>query len=372
LGQAVSPLADPKPGSGCGGRWHRPCKHIEMENTPGYLDEPEEGISMAARMRAMTGGSVIRALSGFASLALILGACGGGNAGQNPDAGDATHCGTNIWSAGDTVKHLTVDGLDRQYILHVPAAYTGAGRVPLVVDMHGFGAGGERQEVRSGGWKDKADGEGFIVVFPTGSAIPVEVGISGAEWSAGEGSIPAPSPIDDVAFIRMLVAKIASDGCVDQGQIYATGVSNGGAMAHWLGCEAAGLFAAIAPVDADIMGHPCNPSRSLPVVFFRATDDTVAPYGGGQVLPGVIAPGALNSFEEWRAHDGCTGGPTPSNSYCSTYASCAGGSEVVLCSLAPDPGGAAIEHGGSYSYPFANGFKLVDFAWTFLQRFRLP
>jgi poly(3-hydroxybutyrate) depolymerase len=258
----------------------------------------------------MNFGSAIRALSVLASLALIPSACSGDDARQKPDGGD---------SAGGT----------------------------------------------KWGWKDKADGEGFIVIYPTGSPIPGDTGMSGGQWSVGDGS-----SVDDVHFIRMLVAKIASEGCVDPGRIYATGVSNGGAMAHWLGCEAADLFAAIAPVDADIPG-PCNPSRPIPVVFFRATEDTVAPYGG-EVVPGVVASGALSSFEEWRTHDACTGDPIPTNSYCSTYATCDRGSEVVLCSLAPDPGGAALDHGGSYSYPFANGFNLVDFAWTFLQRFSLP
>jgi polyhydroxybutyrate depolymerase len=304
--------------------------------------------------------AVVRALPLLASVALAPGACGGAS-GQKPDGGGSSHCGNNTWASGDTTLHLAAGGLDRQYILHVPPGYTGAERVPLVIDMHGFGGDGTRQEVRSGGWQQKADAEGFIVVFPTGSPIPPEVGTSGAEWSAGDGSIPAPSSVDDVAFIRMLVAKVAFDGCIDLGRVYATGVSNGGAMAHWLGCEAADLFAAVAPVDADIEGHPCNPSRSIPVLFFRATDDTVAPYSG-----------ALSSFEEWRAHDACAGDSVPTNTYCSTYASCDHGSEVVLCSLAPDPGGAAIGHGGSYAYPFANGFKLVDFAWTFLSRFRLP
>jgi polyhydroxybutyrate depolymerase len=315
--------------------------------------------------------SVMRSLSALASLAFVPAACGG-EGGQKPDGGESNHCGNNTWSSGDTTLHLVAGGLDRQYILHVPPGYTGAERVPLVIDMHGFAGDGMRQEIRSGGWQQKADAEGFIVVFPTGSPIPPEVGTSGAEWSAGDGSIPAPSSVDDVAFIRMLVAEVASNGCIDLGRVYATGVSNGGAMAHWLGCEAADLFAAIAPVAADIEGHPCNPTRSIPVVFFRATDDTVAPYGGGEVLPGVIAPGALASFEEWRNHDACTGDPASTNTYCDTYASCNGGSEVVLCSLAPDPGGAPIDHGGSYAYPFANGFKLVDFAWAFLSRFRLP
>lgn len=282
-----------------------------------------------------------------------------------------SYCGANAWSAGDTAFNLTVGGLDRQYILHVPAQYTGSERVPLVVDLHGFGADGARQKNREGGWKEKADREGFIVVFPTGSPIPARVGSSGAEWSAGDGSIPAPSSVDDVAFIRTVVTKITSDGCIDPKRVYATGVSNGGAMVHWLGCEAADLFAAVAPVAADIMGHPCNPSRPIPIVFFRATDDTVATYAGGEVLPGVVGPGALSSFQEWRTHDGCTGDSVPANGYCSSYIDCDGESEVVLCSLAPDPGSAPIDHAGAYAYPFTNGFKLVDFAWAFLSRFRL-
>lgn len=90
-----------------------------------------------------------------------LGACGSTDSEQKPNGGDPNPCPSQIWSAGDTTVQLTVDGLDRQYILHVPPTYTGAERVPLVVDMHGFGAGGTRQETRRGGWREKAEGEGF-------------------------------------------------------------------------------------------------------------------------------------------------------------------------------------------------------------------
>jgi len=301
----------------------------------------------------------------LASLALVPAACGGGNSNAPHPCGSAA-----AW--GDRMVHVTAGGLDRQYILHVPAAYTGGKRVPLVVVMHGFGADGTREANRNPGWTQKADAEGFIVVFPTGSPIPPEAGYSGTEWSAGSGSIPAPSAADDVGFIRTIVAAISAEQCIDPARIYATGESNGGAMAHSLACQAGDLFAAVPAMDADLVGSPCNPSRPMPVLFFRATDDMVAPYGGGEVLPGVITPGALASFQEWSLHDVCPGEPVATNSTCSTYTSCNPGGEIVLCSLAPNPGGPAIDHGGSYTYPFANGFNVIDYAWTFLQRFTLP
>jgi polyhydroxybutyrate depolymerase len=46
-----------------------------------------------------------------------------------------------------------------------------------------------------------------------------------------------------------VVARLQQDACIDAKRIYATGLSNGGAMAHLLGCRAADLFAATAPVS---------------------------------------------------------------------------------------------------------------------------
>jgi polyhydroxybutyrate depolymerase len=51
-----------------------------------------------------------------------------------------------------------------------------------------------------------------------------------------------------VDFVRALIGKVAEVVPVDRRRIYATGLSNGGMMAHRLAAEAAELIAAVAPV----------------------------------------------------------------------------------------------------------------------------
>jgi poly(3-hydroxybutyrate) depolymerase len=59
--------------------------------------------------------------------------------------------------------------------------------------------------------------------------------------------------IDDVAFARALVAKLQTQACIDPKRIYAVGYSLGGGMSIKLACDAADLFAAVAPAAFDLM-----------------------------------------------------------------------------------------------------------------------
>jgi polyhydroxybutyrate depolymerase len=124
--------------------------------------------------------------------------------------------------------------------------------------------------------------------------------------------------VDDEGFLRAVVAKTRADGCIDPKRVYATGLSNGGAMSHLLACRAADVFAATAPVSMGNGTVPCAPARPVSVIMFRGTADPLVPYAGGFI------PGAQADFDQWKALDGCAGAPVPSatNGLCQTHAAC--------------------------------------------------
>ncbi len=88
---------------------------------------------------------------------------------------------------------------------------------------------------------------------------------------------------DDVQYIRDILEDVQKKYPVNSKRIYATGMSNGGFLTHRLGCEAADLFAAIAPVASVLGLQPaaCHPQRDLPVLMIHGKLDPIVFYGGG-------------------------------------------------------------------------------------------
>lgn len=275
---------------------------------------------------------------------------GGGNDGTTP-----VTCPSPALRPGDAVQTLTVQGVSRSYVLHVPAAYDGSKPVPLVVDFHPMPGSG-MQERTSSPYPSQVDPEGALMAFPTGLAGP-----SGNSWNVGPCCVPAA---DDLAFARALVAHAATVACVDGRRIYATGFSMGGGMAHHVACHAADLFAAVAPASFDLLQEnagDCHPARPITVIAFRGSADTLVPYDGGYsaYVPGmpVTFLGAQATFAKWAGLDGCSGAPSaPDGAGCASYSSCAGGVEVVLCTKAGS--------GQVWGDP--------AIAWPVLKRHRLP
>ena len=191
----------------------------------------------------------------------------------------------------------------REFTVHVPRGHHGP--YPLVVLLHG-GGGNARQAMNAYGMNEVADREGFIVAYPNGSGRLDKVLLT---WNAGNCcGYAMDRGVDDVAFIRAMVAEIDRDYGVDRSRIYATGMSNGAMMAYRLGCEAADLFAAIAPV-AGALNIPCRPSDEVAVVIFHGTADEHVPYGGGtgaKAREERVDRPVSYATDVWRKADGCT------------------------------------------------------------------
>jgi polyhydroxybutyrate depolymerase len=210
-------------------------------------------------------------------------------------------------------------------------------------------------EATSSPYPAQTDPDGAVMAFPAGLS-----GSLGTSWNLGTCCVDA----DDVGFARALVADAEKVACIDPKHVYAVGFSLGGGMTQYLGCEAADLFAAVAPAAADLVQETvdmCKPPRPITVITFRGTADTSVKYAGGSVSPNASMPltglGAKASFDKWAQIDQCTGAASAEDKNgCASYTSCAGGVEVILCTKqggGHEPGNASV-------------------AWPVLKRHALP
>jgi len=271
------------------------------------------------------------------------------------DAATVATCPDAKLSAGDFNKTLSVKGVSRSYILHVPSGYKGTSAVPLVVDFHPIGGSATAEEGASP-YKAVADADGAVTVYPNGIQSPN----MGQAWNVG----PCCTTADDTAFARALVAETKKLACINPKRVYAVGFSMGGGMTHYSACHLADVFAATAPAAFDLLTanvDACKPSRPITMVIFRSTGDGVVSYNGANssVVTGmpITFLGAKASFKKWADLDKCTGSPSTEDANgCSTYSTCADGVQVTLCT----------KQGGGHDYGNAT------VGWPILKKYTLP
>lgn len=141
-----------------------------------------------------------------------------------PDAGAAT-------DGGRLGKF--VFGGDRPVTLSVPAAWDPRHPAPLLLVLHGYGSTGQQHEDYFG-LSGLVDGHGVLLAAPDGTLDAQ----GNRFWDARTDAccnFKGP-PVDDVKYLRSLLKEIRAAWKVDPRRIYVVGHSNGGFMAHRLGC----------------------------------------------------------------------------------------------------------------------------------------
>lgn len=202
-------------------------------------------------------------------------------------------------SARSTRESFTMDGMRRTYVVYLPSSYDGETPAALVVNIHGWAANARMHRWMSQ-MNPKADEHGFIVVYPEGTGWP-------RSWNAGN-KLGSRREADDVGFIGALIDTMTARYLIDTTRIYAAGFSNGGMMAHRLGCELSSRIAAIAPVAGCLVFTECRPSRPVPVIAFHALNDPVVRYRGDTLL-GVHFYSIQDGMETWARLNGCDQDP---------------------------------------------------------------
>lgn len=312
------------------------------------IPAPPTGASVATT-DAATSGPITTTGVGGAGGASTVGPGGGGSA---PDCTGATAV------PGERTYNIDFDGNTREYDVQIPISYDGATALPLVFDLHGYTSNKDQQKAVSG-FADLAEDEGFVVVRPNGFG-----GLR--SWNAGDFCCGQAQNqgLDDVGLILAIIDEVAATTCIDPQRIYATGISNGGALSHRLACEAADVFAAVAPVAYPIDRDPfdqCAPSRPIAVMHSHGRADIIVPYDGS-----LTQPSTPESFAYWAATNGCMGDPTITyqndDSSCATYQTCDGGVATSLCTI----------DGGHLLYVNNDDVPVAELSWQFLSQYVLP
>jgi hypothetical protein len=217
---------------------------------------------------------------------------------------------------------------------------------PIVVGYHGYGGSG------SGSWQwklePKGEAVGFISLYPTGDVTPTNYAFGPAtNWAVPSCQDPTDGclledgiPCDwcgditeddeistqrEIDFTRAIIKWTMDNRCVDPGQIFGTGYSNGGLMSHLLARhpDTSGLFKALVPVDGvDQAGmddhlkwiHAPKKGDSPWILHANEIFDRFEPYDGRQYddfagIPGGgwnpiwIYPAVLQIFAEYAAEN---------------------------------------------------------------------
>jgi polyhydroxybutyrate depolymerase len=197
---------------------------------------------------------------------------------------------------------LRHDGLIRSYLLYVPRHLRPGTPLPLVLVLHG-GASAPRTMARSCRMHEIAEREGFIVAYPAGTP-----GRAGLTWNPGGQA--ARSEVDDVGFIRALVADLQRRYVIDPDRVYAAGMSIGGMLAYRLACSLSEHFAAIGVVAGTMTNTNCDPKYPVSIIHIHGTADQRVPLRGGRGKnTGRFNtwPPVRQAIDRWREINGCEG-----------------------------------------------------------------
>jgi polyhydroxybutyrate depolymerase len=257
---------------------------------------------------------------------------------------------------GDYLDSVMASNLERWFVVHIPPQYEPGEPMPLVLNLHGRSSNAIQQRDASR-MNQKADEEGFIVVYPQALGQPTT-------WFGvlfGEEGQP------DMAFFAELIRYLERQISVDPARIYATGISNGATMVNRLGCEMSVVFAAVAPVAGAHSGlHLCEIVQPVSMLAVHGTEDQIIPFEG--VAPDV--PSVQTWVEAWAERNGCLGGPRSEQPYedvlLESWDDCDDGTAVGL--YAVEGGGhtwLGLEYGPSGG--FIPEVGATDVIWEFFK-----
>lgn len=234
---------------------------------------------------------------------------------------------------------VTVNGVERNYLLTMPRRYTSREPSPLIIAFHGRTNSNER--VRSYMGLDRA-GENYFIAYPAG----IDTGKGSFNWSdPGDKG----ANVRDVAFFDAMVKQIGERYCVDLDRIFVAGHSLGAWMANTVACARGGVVRGSATVGGNSVLTDCpGPSAAM---ILNNPKDTLSPHKSAELVR-----------DQRMKENACSdrNAPVePSAFKCVAYEGCNMGSPVLWC-----PHEIDHERNGTYyphTWPEGTGEAMIKF-----------
>ncbi len=166
---------------------------------------------------------------------------------------------------------FSYEGTDREYLLHLPKDLPK--KAPLVVFLHGYH--GDARDYAEMGMSRVADAKKFAVVYPQGLPDRRRV----PHWNARLKL----STVDDIGFLKALVASLQKKHGLDAKRTFVSGVSNGGFMSYTMVSEHPEHFRAAASIIGTMSGETWRKReqmKSVPILQISGLSDKIVPVDG--------------------------------------------------------------------------------------------
>lgn len=207
----------------------------------------------------------------------------------------------NCFSQQTITDSIIHGGLNRTYILYVPASYNASNANPLVINFHGY-TSNSTEQMYYGDFRAIADTANFILVHPMGTLDASNQ----PYWNSGWGGA-----VDDIGFTNALIDSLSAQYNINQDRVYSTGMSNGGFMSYTLACSLSNRIAAIASVTGTMNTNQslsCSPQHPVPVMEIHGTADATVPYNGSAGMSSVA-----NTLNYWVGFNQTNSSPVFTN-----------------------------------------------------------
>jgi polyhydroxybutyrate depolymerase len=286
----------------------------------------------------------------------------------------------------EPIRQIRVGGQTRFYKLerhHIEYAH---GPLPIIIYLHGTGTRIAdpiltRYNIP---FARLPDLEPALIVLPQGAnrswdAIPRQFNT----WRRLSGL--DGEQVDDIGFLRALIAELIARENGDAARVYVVGVSAGGYMIPRIACELSDNVTAVADIIAtarEAQLANCPDARPVPFLLLASTTDPNIPYAGTRDDQANATASAIETVSFFARHNGCTSrveeplphleADVPSTATLIRYSGCTRGADVFFYRIdgsghsvpsnAPPEVGAWEENGGRN-----RDFDTAQAVWTFFR-----